>query len=661
MRVAKDDGMACGAGTVAVDGICVATDTGEASAPTDTGEPEPEDADGDGYTVEAGDCDDQDESRSPGRVEVCDGVDNDCNGLVDDEPEDALTWFLDYDGDGYGNPDWPSVECDAPSGHVDNSDDCDDANDARNPGAAEYCDGVDNDCDGAIDEDALDPEMWFLDHDFDGFGDPGWSFTGCDAPFGYVADSADCDDGDDAVNPSAPEECDGIDNDCDGTIDEAGSITAYVDGDGDGYGSEPITVSECDSVAGTSTLGGDCDDTRADVHPGAFDALYDGIDSDCAGGSEWDGDSDGFDDPSGGGDDCDDSDALTHPGADDPPYDGYDADCGGDDDYDVDGDGFVPSEYEGSATGGVDGSGDLPSGDCDDDDAAVHPGAVETPEDGVDSDCDGEDGVPGLTGETGDAWLPVSSGPSMRGLQEYTASGATHMYVGNGTNFSRMNLASESWETLSSPPGSLAAWGSAALGNDEGYWQIRTSTAYRYDVESGSWSSHGGFPFSGGDEQSMTVTDSEGRLWAYQGGGLLVRYDPSSDLLDTFSVEIPPYTFETRVGYDGPTNSIFFGGFADDEVYQYDIDADWTDTGLTRHPEGYLNDIFCSDRNGHLYAAGGSGGSSLWQYDIATDTWDLIPDYPTDHGNNGSCSVSMDGWLYMEPGDVSTIYKLPLY
>jgi outer membrane protein assembly factor BamB len=119
--------------------------------------------------------------------------------------------------------------------------------------------------------------------------------------------------------------------------------------------------------------------------------------------------------------------------------------------------------------------------------------------------------------------------------------------------------------------------------------------------------------------------------------------------------------FETRLGYDRPTHSIFFGGFGDDEVYQYDIDTGTTDTSRELHPEGYLNDIFCADRNGHLYAAGGSSGSSLFQYDIADDSWEEIVSYPEDHGNNGSCAVHEDGWLYMEPGSLSTLYRLPLH
>jgi hypothetical protein len=114
------------------------------------------------------------------------------------------------------------------------------------------------------------------------------------------------------------------------------------------------------------------------------------------------------------------------------------------------------------------------------------------------------------------------------------------------------------------------------------------------------------------------------------------------------------------VGYDRGTHSIYFGGFAAGYLYRYDITTGTT-TELATHPEGFLNDIFCSDRSGHIYAAGGSGGSTLWQYDIATDVWAEIPEYPTDHGNNGSCTVSEEGYLYMEPGDLSTLYRIPLY
>ena len=141
MRVAKDDGMACGAGTVAVGGICVATDTGDASVPTDTGEPESEDADGDGYRTtevvesidddcqDAGeatmdvplvDCDDTRAGVNPGADEIeGDGVDQDCDGT---DPagdavasDDTASPSGSADGDASDAPIEVTVEMDAPA------------------------------------------------------------------------------------------------------------------------------------------------------------------------------------------------------------------------------------------------------------------------------------------------------------------------------------------------------------------------------------------------------------------------------------------------------------------------------------------------------------------------------------------------------------------
>ena len=158
----------------------------------------------------------------------------------------------------------------------------------------------------------------------------------------------------------------------------------------------------------------------------------------------------------------------------------------------------------------------------------------------------------------------------------------------------------------------------------------------------------------------MTVTDIDENIWVYQGNGMLLRYDPYADTYETFETGITTYDYETRLGYDHPTHSIYFGGFGASNLQRYDITSGVT-TELTSHPESQLNDIFCSDRSGHLYAAGGSGGTTLWQYVIDTDSWREITPHPVDHGNNGSCTVSEEGYLYIEPGDLSTIYRLPLY
>jgi len=184
------------------------------------------DEDGDGFGVQDGDCDDDDPNVHPDADELCDGIDNDCDRGIDEPGAvDGTAYFLDTDGDGYGDPDAGTTACWELSDYVLNDTDCDDTDSRTHPGVAEYCDGHDDDCDGEVDEDsAVDGDDWYRDSDGDGYGDPDQVRSSCERPDGYTGNSSDCDDGSAEIHPGGNEICDGVDNDCDGWLDATGDL-----------------------------------------------------------------------------------------------------------------------------------------------------------------------------------------------------------------------------------------------------------------------------------------------------------------------------------------------------------------------------------------------------------------------------------------------------
>lgn len=238
-----------------------------------------------GTVTLSGDCDDTNPEMAPSFEETCDGFDNDCNGTSDDNAVDGSTVYADLDADSYGDAASTLVICAPTEGYVSDATDCNDSSSAVNPGAAEVCDEIDNNCDGSSDNNPTDGTAYYFDEDADGFGVADNSVVACAQPAGYSDNGADCDDSAPLNNPDAPEVCDLEDNDCDETVDE-GALDApswYYDGDGDGFGAESVTEVSCSQPAEYVPTSGDCDDTNPMMYPGAAEEGNDGIDYNCDG------------------------------------------------------------------------------------------------------------------------------------------------------------------------------------------------------------------------------------------------------------------------------------------------------------------------------------------------------------------------------------------
>ncbi len=338
------------------------TDTDKDAVPDCIDPDDDDDAEADGT-----DCAPLNKAVNHSIVEVCNNVDDDCSGVVDDGyAADASTWYLDADKDGIGVSSGVTSACKQPTGYASVAGDCNDADKNVKPGAGETCDGRDEDCDGAIDDkDADSPPVdgldWYFDADSDTYGDPANAVIACVQPDGAtdLSQALDCDDTNTDVNPSATELCNNaVDDDCDGVVDNStGNVDWWPDVDHDGAGDENATpTSDCEPPGPDFVQNGDdCDDTNPDVSPTSSERPGNGLDDDC--------------DPSTSDEVVDtgetDTAAHTDTGV-------VDTDTAHTDDTGVDADG------DGSAAGV----------DCNDADATIHPGADELV-DAVDQDCDG--------------------------------------------------------------------------------------------------------------------------------------------------------------------------------------------------------------------------------------------------------------------------------
>jgi hypothetical protein len=216
-------------------------------------------------------------------AEACNQLDDDCDGRIDEELA-VVSFYEDADGDGHGDVAAAGTGCEVPFGAVALGDDCDDTCPTCFPGSTETCNGIDDDCEGGVDEGVM--TTFFLDADGDGHGVDGTGLASCAPTAGHTATIAgDCDDACVSCHFGGTEVCDGRDQDCRNGVDDGVLVVFYRDADGDRFGNAAITVSACSAPVGFVDNAGDCVDTNAAVHPDATE-VCNHADDNCTGGAD---------------------------------------------------------------------------------------------------------------------------------------------------------------------------------------------------------------------------------------------------------------------------------------------------------------------------------------------------------------------------------------
>jgi hypothetical protein len=370
---------------------------------------------GAGYVTNNTDCNDNDASLNSITVEVCNNFDDDCDGTAD-EGLTFVNYYSDADADGYGTGAASNLCSNPGAGYVTNNTDCNDNNATLNSITAEVCNNFDDDCDGTAD-DGLTFVNYYSDADGDGFG-TGEANNLCSNPgAGYVTNNTDCNDNNATLNSITVEVCNNFDDDCDGSVDNGLSfVNYYIDADGDGYGAGTASNLCAFPGAGFVTNNTDCNDNDATMNSITTE-VCNNFDDDCNGTVDngltfinyyIDADSDGYgaggasnlcSNPGSGyvtnNTDCNDNNAALN-SITTEVCNNFDDDCDGTVDegvltmyyQDVDFDGF------GNALQSIQQCAIVPGYavnalDCDDNNSAVNPSAIENCFNYIDDNCNG--------------------------------------------------------------------------------------------------------------------------------------------------------------------------------------------------------------------------------------------------------------------------------
>lgn len=263
-----------------------------------------------------------------------------------------------------------------------------------------------------------------------------------------------------------------------------------------------------------------------------------------------------------------------------------------------------------------------------------------------------------FSGATGTVWESRAGAPSQGGQPGWSDQNLAGIFFSaGGTDFAKYTAATNAWTTLAAIPVGVASWVSPQwIGLDDVYL-LASGDVQHYSVATNTWSTlKTGLSTFGSSESAH---DDAGNLYTLQTDGNIVKYNIATNTATTLTFGATGMS-EPRMTWDSCTKKLFIApGFASAPFFSFDP-ATSTKVTLASNPDGLVNDVFCGDRSGHVYAAGAVSGTQIWQYTTATNAWAKIPNLPIDHGFNGACTVTGDGYLYTTPSSAGAVNRIQL-
>jgi len=270
-----------------------------------------------------------------------------------------------------------------------------------------------------------------------------------------------------------------------------------------------------------------------------------------------------------------------------------------------------------------------------------------------------------LSGATGTAWQMLAATPNtnMYNFEDYAPTWDGKVYAApNGSATYSFNPQFDIFSAALSGMPNYAYWNS--LVPDGNYlYVISAGSVAKYDIAADTWTT----PLNSvvDNSYSLSAKDASRIIWSVttESTPRIIKYDIAANTVSYIASGLTGVTNEARVAWDPTTNKLYIGpSFVGGAFYSFDIKTS-TLTTLAPHPESYMNDIFCSDHSGHIYAGGdpnSTPNSTMWQYTISTAAWAQIPNLPFDKGNDGACVVSADGWLYVTNAESTNFARILL-